>query len=147
MKRARRIQLGIAVRCYGGDMPEESAPAGAPLERPDRYAVLLVLQREVAADAARVFPVLVRQIAPADGYTKFAAYPDDFTAVMQGGWWYRGEYRVTPAPGGATVSYTVLNIAQQLHRGGGFASRSVVARSPSTFARHLDALEDSLRQE
>lgn len=123
-------------------MPET---AGAPLERPARHTVLLELEREVAADPARVFPLLVRRIAPADGHTRFAVYPDRLTAVMQGGWWYRGEYRVTPAPAGAKVSYTVVNVAPQLHRGGVLVSRGVVARSPGAFARHLDAVEESLR--
>ena len=128
-------------------MPNETADGGAPLDRPERHTVLLELEREVAADPARVFPLLVRRITPTDGHTKFAVYPDHFTAVMQGGWWYRGEYRVIPAPGGAKVSYTVVNVAQRLHEGGRLVSKGIVAKSPNTFARHLDAIEDSLRPE
>lgn len=137
----------LDVRRYRGCVPDETADAGAPLDRPERHTVLLELEREVAADPARVFPVLVRQIAPTAGYTKFSVYPDHFTAVMQGGWWYRGEYRVSCAPGGAKVSYAVVNVAQQLHRGGTLTSKRVVAKSADTFARHLDAIEDSLNQE
>ncbi|WP_240490723.1 hypothetical protein [Amycolatopsis vancoresmycina] len=33
-----------------------------------------------------------------------------FVAV-QGGWWYRGEYRVTADPGGARVEHQVVNAA------------------------------------
>jgi hypothetical protein len=127
-------------------MPE-TANAGAPLERPGRHTVLLELDRELAADPARIFPLLVRRVTPTDGYTKFSVYPHCFTAIMQGGWWYRGEYRVTPAPGGAKVSYTVVNVAQQLHKGGRLISKGIVARSPDAFAHHLDAIEDSLRHQ
>jgi hypothetical protein len=118
----------------------------APLERPERHTVLLELERNVEADPARVFPLLVQRIAPTDGHTRFSAYPEYLTAVLQGGWWYRGEYRVTAAPAGAKVSYTVVNVAQALHLGGTLIGRRVVAASPDAFARRVDALEDSLRQ-
>src|SRR5690348_856526 len=100
-------------------MSDQTAGAeGAPLTRPNRHTVLLELEREVAADPARVFDLLVAQIAPHDGYTKFAAYPHCLTAVLQGDWWYRGEYQVTAVPAGARVAYTVVNVAQVAHLGG-----------------------------
>ena len=108
--------------------------------------MLLELERDVAADPAEVFDLLVTQLAPSDGHTKFAVYPQCLTAVMQGDWWYRGEYRVTAAPAGARVSYTVVNVAQKQHKGGNLISKSTVAAAPDAFARRLDALEDSLRR-
>lgn len=36
--------------------------------------------------------------------------PRGFVAV-QGGWWYRGEYRVTADPGGSRVEHRVVNAA------------------------------------
>ncbi|MFF5209831.1 hypothetical protein [Streptosporangium sp. NPDC000396] len=36
----------------------------------------------------------------------------DFVA-MQGGWWYRGEYFVTPHPQGTRLVHRVLNVAQR----------------------------------
>ncbi|MDF3294110.1 hypothetical protein [Streptomyces silvisoli] len=118
---------------------------GAPLARPELHTVLLELERELAADPVKVFHLLVPQLAPNDGHTKFAVYPDCLTAVMQGDWWYRGEYRVTAAPGGARVSYTVVNVAQEQHEGGNLIGESTVAAAPDAFARRIDALEDSLR--
>jgi hypothetical protein len=132
---------------YCGRMTDEPAGAhGAPLERPERHTVLRELERNVDADPARIFPLLVRRIAPTDGYTRFSVYPEYLTAVLQGGWWYRGEYRVTPTTAGAKVSYTVVNVAQGLHLAGGLISKRVVAASPDTFARRMDALEQSLGQ-
>jgi hypothetical protein len=107
---------------------------------------LLQLEREVAVEPAKVFELLVGQLAPSDGHTKFAVYPQYLTAVMQGDWWYRGEYRVTAAPAGARVSYAVVNVAQEQHEGGDLISKSTVTAAPNVFARRLDALEESLRR-
>jgi hypothetical protein len=127
-------------------MTDQTASAdGAPLTRPELHTVLLELEREVAADPAEVFDLLVPGLAPDDGHTKFGVYPDCLTAVLQGDWWYRGEYRVAAAPAGATVSYTVVNVAQQQHEGGNIISRSTVAAAPDAFARRLDALDEVLR--
>lgn len=119
--------------------------AGAPLVRPAPHTVLLALEREVDASPAEVFDLLVPRLAPADGRTKFAVYPDSFTAVMQGDWWYRGEYRVTAVPGGARVSYTVVNVARKQHEAGNLISNGTVATAPGAFAQHLDAVEESLK--
>src|SRR5256885_1193104 len=36
------------------------------------------------------------------------------TAALQGGWWHRGEYAITPEPGGGTrLRYRVFNVALQ----------------------------------
>src|SRR5256885_414574 len=36
------------------------------------------------------------------------------TAALQGGWWHRGEYAITPEPGGGTrLRYRVFNVARQ----------------------------------
>ncbi|MFI1628177.1 hypothetical protein ACH4YO_29155 [Streptomyces noursei] len=128
-------------------MTDQVADAsGAPLARPELHTVSLELEREVAADPAEVFDLLVPQLAPDDGHTKFAVYPHCLTAVMQGDWWYRGEYRVTDAPRGARVSYTVVNVAQEQHEAGNLISKGTVAAAPDAFARRLDALEESLRR-
>jgi hypothetical protein len=34
-----------------------------------------------------------------------------WTLASQGGWWYRGEYRITADPAGARVTHRVLNAA------------------------------------
>ncbi|MFJ9083238.1 MULTISPECIES: hypothetical protein [unclassified Streptomyces] len=119
--------------------------AGAPLERPARHSVLLELEREVAASPSDVFELLVRRIAPTDGQTHFGVYPDQLSAVLQGDWWYRGEFRVTSVPAGAKVSYAIVNVAQKKRRLGTWIGRKTVAAAPEGFARHLDRVEDELR--
>ncbi|MEU5427815.1 hypothetical protein AB0H73_19740 [Streptomyces olivoreticuli] len=119
----------------------------APLVRPTPHTVLLELEREIAAPPPEIFGHLVPRITPTDGHTRFAVYPDAFTAVMQGDWWYRGEYRVTATPKGAQVSYTVVNVAREQHETGNVISRSSVAAAPDGFARLLDAIEVSLGEE
>ncbi|QHC21201.1 hypothetical protein [Streptomyces sp. GS7] len=118
---------------------------GAPLVRPALHTVLLELEREVTAPPADVFEFLAAELAPTDGHTKYAVYADARTAVLQGDWWYRGEYRVTEAAnGGATVSYTVVNVAQVQHEGGNAISKGTLASAPDAFARRLDAIEAAL---
>lgn len=130
---------------YGDRVTDQMiGDTGAPLIRPAPHTVLLELEREVDASPSEVFDLLVPRLAPADGHTKFAVYPDSFTAVMQGDWWYRGEYRVIAVPGGARVSYTVVNKAREQHEAGNLISKGTVAAAPDAFARHLDAVEESL---
>ncbi|WP_425825447.1 hypothetical protein [Streptomyces fractus] len=118
---------------------------GAPPERPERHTVLLELKAEVAASPPDVFDHLVRRIAPDDGHTHFAVYRDQLLAVMQGDWWYRGEFRVAPAPEGALVSYAIVNVAQKKRRLGTWIARKTVAEAPESFARHLKQVKEDLR--
>jgi len=65
-----------------------------------------------------------------------------FVAV-QGGWWYRGEYRVTPDPAGARVEHRVVNAASRGRWGVPLANRFFVgfrARTAAGFARLLEEL-------
>ncbi|RSD10565.1 hypothetical protein [Amycolatopsis eburnea] len=60
-----------------------------------------------------------------------------FVAV-QGGWWYRGEYRVTPDPVGARVEHRVVNAASWGRWGVPLANRFFLgfrARTAAGFAR------------
>ncbi|MFG1641022.1 hypothetical protein ACGFMK_12100 [Amycolatopsis sp. NPDC049252] len=65
-----------------------------------------------------------------------------FVAV-QGGWWYRGEYRVTADPGGARVEHRVVNAASRGRWGVPLANRFFLgfrARTADAFARLLEEL-------
>ncbi len=63
--------------------------------------------------------------------------------AVQGGWWYRGEYRVTPDPGGARVEHRVVNAATWGRWGVPLANRFFVgfrAKTAAGFARMLEEL-------
>ncbi|GAB2757033.1 hypothetical protein [Amycolatopsis magusensis] len=58
---------------------------------------------EVDAPPEQVLALVVRKT----GFRR-----DGDLAWSQGGWWYRGEYRVTAAPGGSTLVHRVYNVAK-----------------------------------
>ena len=63
--------------------------------------------------------------------------------AVQGGWWYRGEYRVTADPGGARVEHRVVNAATWGRWGVPLANRFFLgfrARTAAAFARMLEEL-------
>ncbi|MDT7803255.1 MAG: hypothetical protein QOI78_6688 [Actinomycetota bacterium] len=65
-----------------------------------------------------------------------------FVAV-QGGWWYRGEYRVTADPAGARVEHRVVNVASRGRWGVPLANRFFLgfrARTAVAFAQLLEEL-------
>ncbi|WP_233223326.1 hypothetical protein [Amycolatopsis sp. CA-128772] len=65
-----------------------------------------------------------------------------FVAV-QGGWWYRGEYRVTAVRGGARVAHRVVNAASRGRWGVPLANRFFIgfpAATTAGFARLLEEL-------
>jgi hypothetical protein len=67
---------------------------------------------EVSADTP-VPPdvVLAKVIAMLPGATEVDR--DRRFVALQGGWWYRGEYQVTPTPTGSTVVHRVRNVARR----------------------------------
>ncbi|RSM35162.1 hypothetical protein DMA12_45435 [Amycolatopsis balhimycina DSM 5908] len=63
--------------------------------------------------------------------------------AVQGGWWYRAEYRVTPDPAGARVEHRVLNVASRGRWGVPLVNRFFLgfrARTAVAFARMLEEL-------
>lgn len=63
--------------------------------------------------------------------------------AVQGGWWYRGEYRVTADPAGARVEHRVVNAATRGRWGVPLANRFFVgfrARTAAAFVRLLEEL-------
>lgn len=121
--------------------------AAPSLDRPDLHTELGFWECAVAGSPDRVFALLVPEITPADGTTGFAAYPQARTAVLQGGWWYRGEYRVTATDdGGSLITYTIVNVAQKRHRMSSMVARGTVEAAPKAFARHVQAVVAGLDQ-
>jgi hypothetical protein len=62
-----------------------------------------------------------------------AASPATARLVVQGGYWYRGEYAVEPTAGGSRVRLTIVNVAPGWKPLGALTGRSVLRASPSAF--------------
>ncbi|MEV6640493.1 hypothetical protein [Amycolatopsis sp. NPDC051371] len=63
--------------------------------------------------------------------------------AVQGGWWYRGEYRVTADPAGSRVEHRVVNAATWGRWGVPLVNRFFLgfrARTAAAFARMLEEL-------
>ncbi|MEU6426297.1 hypothetical protein ABZ860_10365 [Microbispora sp. NPDC046973] len=81
-----------------------------------------------------------RFVLAAPGYTMTVEVGQDLLAV-QGGWWYRGEYRLAPDPAGTLLVYQVRNVAERLRWGVPLANgffRRLRPRTPDGFAVLLD---------
>ncbi|GAA3000971.1 hypothetical protein [Streptosporangium longisporum] len=62
------------------------------------------------------------------------------TIAVQGGWWYRGEYTVTPHPEGTLVTHRVRNVANRWRWGVPLANRFFVGFRRDTRAGFADGL-------
>lgn len=76
--------------------------AEAPKERPAKHTVLREFVGTANAPPERVLAAL-----PGTRHGSLV--------VEQGEWWYRAEYRVSPADGGSRVELTIVNVAQSAH--------------------------------
>ena len=116
----------------------------APRRRPDDSVVLLALSGHLKARPRAVFEALDARVRPEDtSRSLYTADPNAFLIITQGGWWYRGEYRVVPDERGSNVEHTLLNIARA-RRMGRFTGRKVIEAAPAEFERMLRQLRLSL---
>jgi hypothetical protein len=95
----------------------------APRDRPAKHTVLRELCRELAASPETVLAAL-----PGTRY--------DSLVVVQGDWWYRGEYRVVAHESGSLLTLTIVNVAQSAHWTAPIAGRRELADA----SRALDEL-------
>ena len=117
----------------------------APPDRPARHTLLRSFAGEIAADAETVYHCLLRRLAPIDQPAIiFASRSAERLIVVQGGWWYRGEWRVLPVEDGSRIEYELLNVAQSMHWAGPLAGRSVIAGAPASFQALLSDLVEEL---
>ncbi len=115
-------------------------------ERPEGSTVERDLEGRVPATAARVFALLARRVDP-QGEAQFAADPASGRIVVQGDYWYRGEYSVEPDPdasGGSIVRHTIVNVAPGWHVLGALTGRKVVRVAPKAFEELLTELTAQL---
>jgi hypothetical protein len=127
----------------------------APLDLPAKHTVLRSFAGHLDADPGAVFTVLSRLLRPGDeAGGHFLADPGWRLIVVQGDWWYRGEYRVLAedgssdgggAAGGSRIEYEIINVAQRMHWAGAITGRGVVSAAPAAFRRLLDNIADDLR--
>lgn len=109
--------------------------------RPASFVVLHTLRGHVRARPTAVFEALDARFRPGESSdTLYLSDPSAFLIVAQGGWWYRGEYRVVPDEHGSNVEHIVANIAQTARRLGRFAGRRIIARAPNDFETLLRQL-------
>ncbi|WP_194117756.1 hypothetical protein [Streptomyces hoynatensis] len=71
-------------------------------------------------------------------YTESA---DDGNLVLQGGWWYRGEYEVEPDGEGTRVTHRVYNVAARGRWAVPLANRFFVGYADATRARFAELLK------
>jgi hypothetical protein len=96
--------------------------------------VLREHQSVVPGSPIAVYSALLAALTPSDASEiNFLADSAERFIVVQGGWWYRGEYRVTTDPAGSRVSFALVNVAPTAHWAGPIAGREVVRNSARDF--------------
>jgi hypothetical protein len=110
--------------------------AEAPRERPPAHTVLLRNAGHIRARPKPVFDAIDRRMRPPEGSgVRYFADPTAFLVIVQGGWWYREEFRVVPDENGSHVEHYILNVAQTAHWMGPVAGRRVLREAPGVFQR------------
>ncbi|SFW74174.1 hypothetical protein [Amycolatopsis australiensis] len=97
----------------------------------------------VARPPGEVFEALRQRVAGGGYPLRLEVDRERGFLAVQGGWWYRGEYRVTADPGGARVEHRVVNAASRGRWGVPLANRFFLgfrARTAAGFARLLEEL-------
>ncbi|WP_213813951.1 hypothetical protein [Glaciihabitans sp. dw_435] len=117
-----------------------------PPPLPDRHTVLRSFAGVVHAHPDAVFESISLRLSPSpDKRYFFSTDPEERLVIAQGGWWYRGEWRVLENDeGGSRVEYELFNVAKVLHWAGPIAGRRVVAGAPASFQALLTDLVDEL---
>jgi hypothetical protein len=113
----------------------------APRERPENYTLLHSFSGHVKARPRDVFEAIAHRLDPGAGSgSYFTVDPRAYRVIVQGGWWYRGEYRVVPDDYGSHVEHVILNVASRGHKLGAWTGRKVIADAPVEFAKLLRQL-------
>ena len=115
---------------------------GAPLERPARGTPLRSFAGTVSAAPDAVFAEVLRRVAPASPEGgNLSTDPVRRLIVVQGGWWYRGEWRITADGTGSRIEYEIVNVAEPAHWAGPLTGRSVLRAAPAAFSALLHELK------
>jgi hypothetical protein len=118
----------------------------APLRLPRKHTVLRSFAGHLEAPPEEAFALLAKQLGSGDETGEhFLQDPATRLVVVEGDWWYRGEYRVLPEDGGSRVEHEVLNVAQVAHWAGAITGRKVVAGAGAAFQRLLSDVDAEWR--
>ena len=112
------------------------------LERPADAAPLKELSGRVAGAPGAVFAALVAKLDAGEGSAVDVATR---RFVVQGGYWYRGEYAVEEAAVGSVVRLTIVNVAPGWKLLGALTGRSVLRAAPREFSALLADLDPAQR--
>jgi hypothetical protein len=117
----------------------------APRERPPVATVLGEYSAFVSDDADTVFDALARRVKSASPpASSILIDKAERLIVLQGEWWYRGEWRVSVEAAGSDVDYTIVNVAQRAHWVGRLTARGVLKKAPGGFLAVASAVRDEL---
>ncbi|WP_291056937.1 hypothetical protein [Herbiconiux sp.] len=110
------------------------------LQRPERHTVLRSFAGHLGGDPDAAFRGLVEQLGDRTPAESLLVDEAARTAIVQGEWWYRGEYTVREDDEGVLVEYEIVNVAPTLHWAGPIAGRSAIRDAPRTFQALLTAI-------
>jgi hypothetical protein len=118
--------------------------AEALRDRPHVATVLRSFSDFVSGDDDTVFAALSKRLAADVHAASFSLVdPVERLIVVQGDWWYRGEWRVTRDPAGSDIEYEILNVARRARWAGKLTGRRAIRDSSAVFS----AVVESVRTE
>jgi hypothetical protein len=117
----------------------------APRVRPEYAQSLHELRAHIRARPKPIFDALAERFNPGEGaQSLFTADSGAWLVIVQGGWWYRAEYRVVPDDFGSLVEYSLLNVSETGKHLARRISRKVVEAAPADFDRLITSLRAEL---
>lgn len=107
--------------------------------------VLHDLHSHIRARPRAVFDAIASRFDPGDdAQSYFTADAAAWLVIVQGGWWYRAEYRVVPDHTGSRLEHVLLNIGKPGKRLSRAAVRGVIEPAPAEFDRLVTSLRAEL---
>ncbi|MCS5719965.1 hypothetical protein N1027_17680 [Herbiconiux sp. CPCC 205763] len=117
--------------------------ASLTLVRPQKHTVVRSFAGHLEAAPDAVFRGLVQRFGTLRGGDEGQSLVDEAsrTVIVQGNWWYRGEYRARPEGTGTLLEYEIVNVAPTVHWAGPIAGRREIRSAPAAFQALLTELE------
>lgn len=97
------------------------------LDRPSPHTVLRSFVAESSLSADQALARLAALLPDAMQHLELL--------VVQGGWWYRAEYRVVAVGAGSRIEHVLLNVASPAHWAGPITGRAAVRDAEAEFLR------------
>lgn len=106
----------------------------APRSRPEKHTVLSSFAANIKARPDAVFAAAAARLREGTGTVgDYLADPDELLIVVQGGWWYRAEYRIVPDDRGVILEHVLVNVAQRGDKAAPLAGRRAITGAPLAF--------------